>query len=763
MGLRPLPHGHEDHVRASQLRAADRMAAVRGTVAFMSVGFAVILGSRHAPTWIVGIWAILTLATRLPMMRTRRRNEQSGYRGVTRGDIFLHGIWSGLLGIMWMLPTILFMANASAVEIVALWTLTSCLMTAVAIALHSTPLASSAFVLPVGLSSVVMMTQQSDPILTAVVATYTLLLFVTSLRQACQFGEQLSTSNELAEKREVVSLLLKEHELEGADWLWQTDAEGRLRNVSSGLGRALGLPQDALNGLSVLSAFQPPEDEADRHHPARAQLAEGLARGEAFSEIVLPVLVQGERRWWEVSASPRRDANGRFLGLRGVGSDVTARKESAERIAQLARHDILTDLPNRLSLTEDLTAALDRLERWKRPCAVLMVDLDRFKAVNDTLGHQIGDELLIHVARRLRAVCSVNETVGRLGGDEFAVVLHDMSGADYVEELALSIIAAVSEPYQVERHVLRIGASIGSAMAPQDGRSVSVLLRSADLAMYRAKGGGGGRHVAFEPAMQADIEERRMLEAALREALAGNQLHLAYQPIIDVASGLIVGFEALARWTHPVLGEVPPARFIPIAEEARLIGSIGDRVLRNACMEAMRWPDPLSVAVNVSPEQLRDPAFLETVVSALAHSGLPADRLVLEVTETVFARERTGAIQLLDKLIALGVHLSLDDFGTGRSSIGYFARTRFSSIKIDRAFVAGAARGQRESMAIVRAAVAMAEALGIESTAEGVESLTEYDRMRALGFTRVQGFHLGRPMSAADAVRLVGERGSAVA
>ncbi len=392
-----------------------------------------------------------------------------------------------------------------------------------------------------------------------------------------------------------------------------------------------------------------------------------------------------------------------------------------------------------------------------------MIDLDRFKAVNDTLGHQIGDELLVQVADRLLAVCSPNETVGRLGGDEFAVVLHDVAGGGYVEQLALAIVDALSAAYQVETHVLHIGASVGSALAPQDGRSVSALMRSADLAMYRAKDAGRSRHVAFEPAMQADIEERRTMEAALREALASNQLHLAYQPIIDAATGQISGFEALARWKHPVFGDVPPALFIPIAEEARLIGSIGDWVLRNACLEAMRWPDHVTISINVSPEQLRDPAFLETVVSALAHSGLPAGRLSVEVTETVFMRERNGAIQLLDKLVALGVHLALDDFGTGEISIGYVARTRFSAIKIDRAFVLGAARKQRESLAVVRAAIAMAEALEIDAIAEGVESMAEYERMRTLGFDKVQGFHLGRPMPAKDAYRLVNPRGSAVA
>ncbi len=763
MGLRPLPRDREEYIRGSQLRAADRMAAVRTTVALVSIAFADLLSLRHVAPLLLFVWTIFAVGARLPMLRLERRSQHAAYRGITRGRILYHGALSAMLGAIWSVPAIFFTQSANPVEIVALWTLTSCLMTAVTIAFHATPLAATAFVLPVGISSIAMMiTRQSDPLLTAVVATYTLLLFVTSLRQAHQFGEQLSTSNELAEKQEVVSLLLKEHDLEGADWLWQTDTEGRLMDVSPAFCRMLGLSSDLLNGLPLMSALASPINENGRSDPGRQTLVDSLNRHNAFSDVVLAVMADGERRWWEVSASPRRDSEGTFLGFRGVGSDVTVRRESAERIAQLARHDILTNLPNRLSLTEELTSAIDEdeMDRWKKHCAFLMIDLDRFKAVNDMLGHQIGDALLVQVAERLRTVCSSNETVGRLGGDEFGVVLHDAPDAGYVEKLALAIIDSLSAPYLVENHPLHIGASIGSALAPVDGRSVSALVRSADLAMYRAKDQGGCRHAAFEPAMQADIEERRMMEAALREALASDQLYLAYQPIIDArtrhhrrfrGAGALDASGVRRRAAHAVH---PDRRGSPAHRLDRRLGAAQRLPGSDALARQCHCRD------HVSPEQLRDPVFLETVVSALAHSGLTANRLSLEVTETVLMRERSGAIQLLDKLVALGVGLTLDDFGTGHSSIGYFARTRFSSIKIDRTFVAGAARGQRESMAIVRAGIAMAEALDIDATAEGVESMAEYERMRALGFDKVQGFHLGRPMPANDAYKLVRPRGS---
>jgi diguanylate cyclase (GGDEF)-like protein len=457
------------------------------------------------------------------------------------------------------------------------------------------------------------------------------------------------------------------------------------------------------------------------------------------------------------------DDKGAFLGFRGVGSDITIQKESTERIAQMARFDMLTSLPNRLHLSEELGAAIDSVARWHTRCAFLMIDLDRFKSVNDTLGHLVGDQLLAQVAERIRRVCTPNEVCGRLGGDEFAVVIRDVPELIYIDQLAAAIIEAVSKPYVVDNQTLFVGASIGSAIGPQDGADAEMLMRAADLAMYRAKEAGRGKHLRYAPVMHADAEERRQLEIALRDALVRDELHLLFQPIVNTRTVDVCGFEALVRWTHPEMGAISPAKFIPVAEDARLIAPIGNWVLRTACREAAHWPVDVRISVNVSPEQLYEADFLDMVVQSLAHSGLPANRLELEVTESVFLREGTGVSELLDKLMKLGVRLSLDDFGTGYSSLGYLSRTRFSTIKIDRSFVSGAARNQRESLAIVRAVVAMAQSLDMETTAEGVETEGEYDLIRALGCTKIQGFYFGRPMPAADARALFGGPGIRVA
>ncbi|HKX23398.1 MAG TPA: EAL domain-containing protein, partial [Rhizorhapis sp.] len=473
--------------------------------------------------------------------------------------------------------------------------------------------------------------------------------------------------------------------------------------------------------------------------------------------------IGGQRHWWELSASPRVDEKGTFQGFRGVGSDVTKQRESSEKITQLAHFDTLTSLPNRLHLTEALDHAIQEMERWNRRCGFLMIDLDRFKAVNDTLGHLVGDRLLARVSERLRHVCSKNELCGRLGGDEFAVVIREVHDTDYVERLSLEIIDALSRPYEVDQHVLYIGASVGSAIGPRDGRTPETLIRSADLALYRSKEAGGGLHHSYEHRLHAHAEERRVLEIALREALEKQQMHLAYQPVVNAVTGTVEGFESLVRWTHPEMGAISPVKFIPVAEEARLIAPIGEWVLRTACVEAMNWPSHVRVAVNVSAEQLTDPNFVTAVTSALAHSGLPPYRLELEVTESVFM-QGTGAEQILDRILSLGVKLSLDDFGTGYSSLGYLRKTRFSTIKIDRSFVQGASKNVPESIAIIRAVVALADSLGMSTTAEGVENQEEAEMINRLGCKKIQGYYYGRPMPANEALALfAGMQRSAVA
>ncbi|MBN8832248.1 MAG: EAL domain-containing protein [Sphingomonadales bacterium] len=762
-GLRRLPADHAEFVYGSQLRIADRMLGLCVTLAAISIMLANVRFYARVPCWQLGLWTVLMLAVYVPSIRMRRANVAADYAMVTRWNLRAHGLVASLQGLTWAGAMVALADGAHPAEIVTLWTIACCLMASVTIAYQSTPLSATGFIVTTGGGAVWMMLKHADPLLASVVTTYSILLIGAVLRQAYLFGVQLTTSKMLAEKREVVSLLLKEHDVDAADSLWQIDTARRLTGVPPSFARMLGARSDELEGRSILEVLAGPAWEDGKFDPALHVLAEKIKQRLPFSDLVMPVIVKGEQRWWEVSASPRFDEKGVFLGFRGVCSDITVQKVSAERIAQMARYDMLTNLPNRLHLAEELAEAIETVGRWNMRCSFLMIDLDRFKSVNDTLGHLVGDQLLAQVAQRIRKVCTENEICGRLGGDEFAVVVKDVPEQLYVDRLAMAIIESVSRPYEVDDHTLFIGASVGSAMAPYDGGDAETLIRSADLAMYRAKEAGRGKHLRYLPSMHADAEERRKLEIALRDALVRDELHLLYQPIVNARTGEVRGFEALVRWTHPELGVIPPSKFIPVAEEARLIAPIGNWVLRTACREAVHWPESVRVSVNVSAEQLYDGEFLDAVVSALAHSGLPAQRLELEVTESVFMREETGATQLLDRLMKLGVSLSLDDFGTGYSSLGYLSRSRFSTIKIDRSFVAGAARSQRESLAIIHAVVAMAQSLDMETTAEGVETEAEYDMIRALGCTKIQGYYFGRPMPAADARALFGDQSSQVA
>ena len=513
--------------------------------------------------------------------------------------------------------------------------------------------------------------------------------------------------------------------------------------------------------MSLLQALAGPSWDTGDFSPGLRLLADKLKRREPFRDLVLPVIVGGKQHWWEITASPRHDESGRFVGFRGVGSDVTEQRTSADKINRLARFDALTGLPNRLYVNEALARALAEAERWGSRAAFMMIDLDRFKAVNDTLGHPIGDRLLGRVAERLGQLITENELIGRLGGDEFAVVVNDATDPARVESLARTIIDTLSQPYEVDQHTLYIGASVGVATSPRDGRTAETLIRSADLALYRSKDAGGGVFHAYEPQLHVDAEERRVLEMALRKALDRGELQLDYQPVVDATSERLSGFEALLRWHNPEFGTISPAKFIPLAEETRLIGPIGEWVVRTACEEATRWPDDVRVAINVSPEQLHNPNFVAVVARTLASTKLAPHRLELEVTESVFMREGTGAVKVLDRILELGVRLSLDDFGTGYSSLGYLSRTRFSSIKIDRSFVTAAAKGVPEALAIIRAVVALAGSLGMATTAEGVETSDELTLVRALGVSKIQGFYFGRPLPVSEARALAGRTGPA--
>jgi len=437
--------------------------------------------------------------------------------------------------------------------------------------------------------------------------------------------------------------------------------------------------------------------------------------------------------------------------------DITERRRAEVQIAHMARHDALTDLPNRVLMRERLAEALARVERGQR-LAVLGLDLDQFKNVNDTLGHLIGDELLRAVADRLRTCVRETDTVSRVGGDEFSIIQTDIADATDAERLARRISEAVGAPYDIHGHQVVVTTSIGIAIAPADGTDAVDLLKHADMGLYGAKSDGRGVYRFFEPTMDARMKARRALELALRRALENGEFELYYQPAISLETQCVRCCEALLRWRHPERGIVSPLDFIPIAEEIGLIVALGEWVIRRACTDAATWPDDISVAVNLSPTQLSSRHLLPTVLSALAASGLPPSRLELEITEAVLIQNSETTLRTLHRLRALGIRISMDDFGTGYSSLSCLRSFPFDRIKIDRCFISGL-DDSSESIAIVRAVAELADSLKMSTTAEGVETRAQLDRVRELGCTEVQGFFYSEPVPIAELLKTLAERG----
>ncbi|TKD52074.1 EAL domain-containing protein [Sphingomonas baiyangensis] len=745
-------------IRAAQLNAGNQLALFLLAANVFGALLILLLLKEIAPLWLLVSWAIAvtTVASVVVMRRlaTRNRNRATASVREVRDTLF-----DGLaLGVVWAIAPVAFGFTASGGAALGLWIVLSILMTASAVAMAALPLATTAFLLVLGITVSATLGLAVDPVLSAAALFFTALLIFACFVRGKALVVIRANEIALAERDETVSLLLREFEENSADWLWETDAQRRVVRASPRFAYSVGLDPIAVNGMPFLQVLAGPTWETGEFAAGLRTLAERLKTREAFRDLLVPVTVNGEERWWEIAASPRFDERGAFIGFRGVGSDVTEARKSTDKINRMARYDLLTGLPNRLLINEALARAMADAEKWGGRCAFMMIDLDRFKAVNDSLGHPIGDRLLGRVSERLQQLITENEVIGRLGGDEFAVVVRDARDTERLEQLAKTIIHKLSRPYEVDQHTLYIGASVGLAIGPRDGRTAEMLVRSADLALYRSKDAGGGVYHVYEPQLHVAAEERRVLEIALRNALQNDELHLNFQPVVNADTGGLTGFEALLRWTHPELGPISPAKFVPLAEDARLIAPIGEWVLRHACNEAAKWDDDVRVAVNVSPEQLHNPAFVAVVAQALAQSGITPNRLELEVTESVFMREGTGAVKVLEHILDLGCRLSLDDFGTGYSSLGYLSRTKFSSIKIDRSFVQGASKGVREAIAIIRAVVALAQSLGMATTAEGVETEEEHRMVQELGCTKVQGYYFGRPLPAHEALHLATRR-----
>ena len=553
--------------------------------------------------------------------------------------------------------------------------------------------------------------------------------------------------------------LMRDFERAGRGWFWETDRNGHLVYISPTVVAKLGLSLSDVLGRPFTEIIRKRlgNDESEER-----TLGFSLSSRTPFNELTVLAAVPGEERWWSISGHPISNELGNFQGFRGSGTDLTDKKKSEREIKQLARYDTLTGLANRLHITELLERALRNHMGQVQPCALLLMDLDRFKAVNDTMGHPAGDQLLQQVAGRLTQIIGDKGQVGRLGGDEFQIVLPQIVEPEKLAGIANAIILSLAKPFAIENEQVRIGSSIGIAMSEGGGVTASALVRNADLALYAAKDAGRGVHRFYADAMHNQASERKAIEDSLRDALANDELQLLYQPIVDVKSERISGFEALIRWRRESAEIVSPSKFIPIAEESNLIIPIGEWIIRTACATIARLGPDYRVAVNVSPRQFANEKLPLTILNAVAAAGIEPGQLELEITEGVFLDESPANLEMFQKLKRTGVRLALDDFGTGYSALGYLKKAPFDKIKIDQSFVLGAADRNSMNAAIISSIVGLADALGMETTAEGVETHDDLALIRGLGCSHVQGYIYGKPMDLDEVEALLAEQGGLV-
>lgn len=610
---------------------------------------------------------------------------------------------------------------------------------------------------------------------------YTFIVCAAVLSSAKTFGARLMAEAEAAHQQQLVSLLLHDFEANTSDWLWELDVHGTLRQPSQKLSSLLkqshAAPHQhscAPNHYHFVQLFDADyaRTELAAHNPI-AQLEHYLQQREAFHELVIPILLGGERHWWQLTAKPLFSAKEQFIGWRGVGSDVTHKHTAELEMRRLANIDSLTNLANRHCFYRQLAAL--KSQREFSPLTLFFLDLDNFKNVNDSLGHGVGDLVLQTVAERLRNTLRADDLLARLGGDEFAIISPDTDSAQQAGQLAQRILNSFAAPCIINGKSLAIGCSLGIALAPDHGRDSETLLKNADMALYAAKSAGRNTFRFYEPSMallaqqklhllndmRAALEEHAATHKLLNKSFSSDlvwpqtpivgQFEIFFQPQINLRTHAVIGFEALLRWHHPERGLIPPGHFIPLAEESALIIPIGTWVLVEACKYAAQWPEQWRIAVNLSAVQFRAGNVVDVVRWALRISRLAPQRLELEITESLLLHDNISAQETLTALRQLGVRIALDDFGTGYSSLAYLRSFPLNKLKIDRSFVAALAH-DTSAQAIVNAIIQLADALLLETTAEGIESQLEADMLHNCGCGDAQGFYFSEPLPLAEAL-----------
>jgi diguanylate cyclase (GGDEF)-like protein/PAS domain S-box-containing protein len=687
------------------------------------------------------------------LAKKQNDRDRASARGVRR--VTLSAL---LLGATWAAPLFAMFGDVSEAQRVVLASCAAGMISGGAMALATVWQAALAFSLAIEVPLIVSLLSLGDSVyggLALLSVSFCAVIARVARERNRGFVDAFVANLRLRDQGQVISLLLREFEQNSSDWLFEVDADGRLARVSARLAQMLGRSVEEIEGMRIAELLGFKRMSKREGDDGAVALGRAFRRRQPFQDIVLRMRVQGVERWWSLTGKPMFDLDGDFLGYRGVGSDVTDAKRAESAIERMANFDELTGLPNRHLFHARLDRALKKVRAGGGAFAVLSLDLDRFKAINDTLGRHFGDRLLIAAARRIVGELASSDVVARIGADEFVILQGDPAKSGGAGDLAERLVEAVGAPYEIDGQRLLVGASVGVAVAPTQGDHADDLMRNSDLALYRAKADGKGRHRFFTPEMDLVARSRRLLEVDLREALENGELDVHFQPLIEISTGQISACEALVRWNDKSRGFVSPVDFIPIAEETGLIVRIGEFVLRRACREAADWGGELRIAVNLSVVQFRAGDLASRVAAILEETGLDPRRLELEITESILIDEKDQVLQTLRRLRALGVRISLDDFGTGYSSLAYLSSFPFDKIKIDRSFVRDVA-SKPNSAAIIRAITGLAATMGICTTAEGVENIEELNWLREQGCGEVQGFLFSAPVPARELRVLLG-------
>ncbi len=744
----PVPPELAGQLRATQLHQAGNMSVVMVLANLLNCAVVLLSFRNTGADTLLAIWGFgMVFVSGVAFLSHLRSRKKDPKRDRSERSIERFARGASINGLLWAIAPIITMAFSDELGQMSLGIIMAGVMFGGAFLLSRIPQAAMSFMVPVAIGMVIALQMKQNPnshYLAILTIIYLGVLILAVRWTHRQFVEQHLSQAAVNQQTQLISLLLRDFEESTSDWLWQTNTNGFLEEIPLTLAGEKNQYDLMVRGQELASIFTESE--------ALTVLRTSIERQQGFRDLVLCVEMDSEERWWSMTGKPVYEA-GEFVGFRGVASDVTQSKQIEDRIAYMAHYDGLTGLPNRMTLQEKLEKVTRQPLVSGHDRALLWLDLDNFKWVNDTLGHPAGDELLQVVAARMAQVCGPDDFIARLSGDEFALIVERQSGGA-LEEFLDELIDTLNQPYDLWGSTAHCSASIGVRLFDIYTTEARTLLKHADLALYQAKKQGKGNWCMFTVDLDQKARARLQIEADLNKALEKSELVLHYQPQIDATTRKMVGCEALLRWHHPQRGLVYPGEFIEHAEDNGLITQIGDWVIRQALAEARRLPDHIRVSVNISPLQIHSANLVSTIVNALAANNISPNRLELEITESVLMTDTEFTIQRLHQLKEIGVRIALDDFGTGFSSLSYLRSFPFDKIKIDKCFVSDL-ESSDDSRAITVATLGLAKSLGMSCTAEGVETEFQSDFLRDHGCDELQGFLISRARPLSKLTHLV--------